>query len=122
MTQLKIEETLNNIRQLEEQQEKNEAQQRGMHYALEIHNEQFQRSNRIYTELDETFYRNDFAHIFQQMQDDIHDERRQLFDCLEDELDYLKKEQVNLEEELSEKHYNHRQLLNQVEEEQEHGH
>ncbi|EOH96177.1 hypothetical protein UAY_03087 [Enterococcus moraviensis ATCC BAA-383] len=118
MTEIELEMTTRNVRQLEENQQENENQQRGMEQAMELYHEHFQRSNDLYSGINDTFYRNDFAPVFQQMQDEIHHERRQLFDQLEDELEELKQENRALDDQLSEEQYKRQQLLNKADEEE----
>ncbi|ALS02155.1 hypothetical protein ATZ33_12415 [Enterococcus silesiacus] len=118
MTEIEVEVTTRNVRQLEESQQENENQQRGMEQAMELYHEHFQRSNTIYSEMNDTFHRNDFAPVFQQMQDEIYHERRQLFDQLEEELEELKRENRVLDDQLSEEQYKRQRLLNEADEEE----
>lgn len=117
MTEIELEMTTRNMRQLEESQQENENQQRGMEQAMELYHEHFQRSDALYRGINATFYRNNFAPVFQQMQDEIYHERRQLFDQLEEKLEDLKRENRALDDQLSEEQYRRQQLLNKVDEE-----
>ncbi|WP_086315206.1 hypothetical protein A5821_002643 [Enterococcus sp. 7F3_DIV0205] len=117
MIEIELEMTTRNMRQLEESQQENENQQRGMEQAMELYHEHFQRSDALYSGINATFYRNNFAPVFQQIQDEIYHERRQLFDQLEEKLEELKRENQALDDQLSEEQYRRQQLLNKVDEE-----
>lgn len=100
-----LEEIYQQERQLSDQKWNIEKDQRKVTQAKEAYQDHFHCSDRLFDEYTERFRNTEFGHLFDELKDNLFQEKRRIFEQLEENNEELKKEHRSLDDQLSELFY-----------------
>lgn len=100
-----LEEIYQQERQLSDQKWDIEKEQRKITQAKEAYQDHFRCSDRLFDECTERFRNTEFGHLFDELKNDLFQEKQRIFEQLEENDEDLKKEHQDLDDQLSELFY-----------------